>query len=72
MPKKYYYDILDICFKNKTRFERVLFWENLMGRLQSGQMHETVNLAAYAFASSNLARPTVRLKSPEMAIFVII
>lgn len=29
-----------------------------MGRWQSGQMHETVNLASQDYAGSNPARPT--------------
>jgi hypothetical protein len=31
---------------------------NILGRYQSGQLGQTVNLLAYAFESSNLSRPT--------------
>ncbi len=48
------------CFsldKNKSKIE------NPMGRYQSGQMEQTVNLLASAFVGSNPARPTFKIKN---------
>ena len=39
-----------------------LFLEILLGKYQSGQMGQTVNLLAYAFGGSNPSLPTANLR----------
>ena len=39
-----------------------LFFKILLGKYQSGQMGQTVNLLAYAFGGSNPSLPTANLR----------
>ena len=54
---------LGVVGSNPTRgsrkdAEKLLFFESKLGKYQSGQMGQTVNLLAYAFGGSNPSLPT--------------